>query len=76
LKYLKTHHQSNRWTANGLSLTDEALKPTEALRSTIVKVVKFYHPDRKESLDAAQDWFYGKIASYLNLIKSDIDDAK
>lgn len=28
-----------------------------------------------ESLGGAQEWFYGKIAEYLNKIKSDIRDA-
>jgi hypothetical protein len=56
-------------------LTDETLRPNDRLIRTICKVAKFFDPARMESLGAAQEWFYGKISEYLNLIKSDIRDA-
>jgi hypothetical protein len=57
LKYLKSNHESKKWKNNGLELTDEAIKPLETLRRTIVKVTKFYHPDTKDNFDAGLDWF-------------------
>ncbi|TNV85476.1 hypothetical protein FGO68_gene17030 [Halteria grandinella] len=74
LQLLEKEYKTDEWNKSGYKLEEEELMPEKLVR-TVMKVIKFYHPDKQNDIDVALKKFYSEITKCLTTMLLDIQQA-